>query len=230
MTSQALSWSLADRSHVADLQGRDSVVVGRSGPEADLLIDNPSVSRRHLVLRRVAAGFVLEHLSQTNPTRVNGAPVTSPVQLRDGDRITVGPVEVTFHDLSSKDRYSGPLCNVCHRENDSDKGDCWYCGTSLVNAPTTVRQARPVLCRLIAPDRSVADLYATTALVLSPSGTLSSVKVEHRSDGGSAWVAAVDGRAVFGHPAASSADAGAQPVETGAELRVDGAVFTALVR
>lgn len=65
------------------------VTVGR-GPEADLSVSHPLVSRRHVVLRPGAAGWILEDAGSTNGTfhdgkRVSLLQIDYPMRLRLGD-------------------------------------------------------------------------------------------------------------------------------------------------
>ncbi len=69
------------------------------GRELDntLRLPDPSISRHHCVLREVAGGFEIQDLQSSNGVLVNGNRVqASP--LRDGDRITLGQVQLTFQD------------------------------------------------------------------------------------------------------------------------------------
>lgn len=70
-------------------------LLGRD-PGADVRFydEYPTVSRRHAIIRCSGGQFILEPLSQTNSTLVNGHHVTAPVYLHNGDEIrlsTDGP-------------------------------------------------------------------------------------------------------------------------------------------
>lgn len=71
--------------------GRDDI--------ADIILDDPGISRRHSELRVTTDGprFVttIRDLGSTNGTYVNGERITSE-HLEDGDRITVGRTSITF--------------------------------------------------------------------------------------------------------------------------------------
>ena len=71
--------------------GRDDV--------ADIILDDPGISRRHSELRVTTDGprFVttIRDLGSTNGTFVNGERITSE-HLQGGDRITVGRMSITF--------------------------------------------------------------------------------------------------------------------------------------
>lgn len=74
-------------------------VLGRD-ESADVVIDDPGISRRHCEVRVTPDGprlvAHLRDLGSTNGTYVNGEP-TSAAPLADGDRITVGRTHATFH-------------------------------------------------------------------------------------------------------------------------------------
>jgi adenylate cyclase len=64
----------------------------------ELVIPDESVSRNHAILHCGESGMYLIHdMGSSNGTFVNGARVTTPVQLRDGDRIALGSCEFQFH-------------------------------------------------------------------------------------------------------------------------------------
>ncbi len=171
MTTAALVWTDGSGLRLAELPPDRAVDVGRSA-QSGIVVDDATVSRRHFRVSLVAGSFLLENLSQTNVTKLRDAPLTAPVRLTDGDPIQAGMVRLTFHDLASGDRFSGPLCSHCGRENASGERDCWYCGTSLVNAPTTIRQRKLVGCRVVSADGQRRDLYAGERVIVRPGGVL----------------------------------------------------------
>jgi len=65
-------------------------------PDNDLVLDAPSLSRRHAVLAADAAGYTLSDLHSRNGTYLNGAAVTHPVVVRDADEIRIGDVKLRF--------------------------------------------------------------------------------------------------------------------------------------
>jgi hypothetical protein len=70
-------------------------LIGRSR-EADIVIDDTNVSRRHAELTSGPSGWRIQDLGSTNGVRVNGRQVDGPHQLESGDRIELGTVTVTF--------------------------------------------------------------------------------------------------------------------------------------
>jgi|GEM_PF-1421691 hypothetical protein len=71
-----------------------SFQMGR-GPENDLVIDDPMVSRIHARIEFDGKGWILRDLGSSNGTRVNGSPVGS-VVLSAGDVIKVGESSLEF--------------------------------------------------------------------------------------------------------------------------------------
>ena len=64
------------------------LVLGREA--ADLVIEDPQVSRRHASVRPAGDGLEIEDLESLNGTWVNGARVTGTVRLALGDQVRVG--------------------------------------------------------------------------------------------------------------------------------------------
>jgi FHA domain len=64
------------------------VVIGRH--DADLVLEDPEVSRRHAVLRRSGESVVIEDLDSTNGTFVKGERIRKPITVGPGDQVRVG--------------------------------------------------------------------------------------------------------------------------------------------
>ena len=69
-------------------------VIGRSR-EADMVVDDPNVSRRHAELRPEQDGWIVRDLGSTNGIQVNGRHVAE-TALAPGDEITLGLTKLTF--------------------------------------------------------------------------------------------------------------------------------------
>jgi pSer/pThr/pTyr-binding forkhead associated (FHA) protein len=72
----------------------DRLVLGRSR-EADLVLDDPNVSRRHAELRREGEHWSIADLGSTNGVKVNGRRVER-TELEPGDEIVLGTLELRF--------------------------------------------------------------------------------------------------------------------------------------
>lgn len=83
------------------LEGGESWAIGRDPDECQLVIEDPLVSRKHLVARRSLEGIVVENLSQTNPALLNDEEIQDPTPLQNGDTLKVGNEVLRFYEDSS---------------------------------------------------------------------------------------------------------------------------------
>lgn len=72
-----------------------SIVIGRE-EGADVLIDNPSVSRRHAEIRLGDNGWVVEDLGSSNGTFIRGTKIQGAQSLGLGDEIGLGKFSIVF--------------------------------------------------------------------------------------------------------------------------------------
>ena len=72
------------------------LTVGRQAMPGQVVLDHPNVSRRHAAFEVVDGTIVLRDLGGTNGTYVNGARLRGARPLVPGDRIDIGPFELTF--------------------------------------------------------------------------------------------------------------------------------------
>jgi hypothetical protein len=79
----------------AEIVGSKGAVLGRSR-DADVVIDDPNVSRHHAEVRPSGGSWIVNDLGSTNGIKVNGRRVNGPQSLKDGDVIEIGTSRVTF--------------------------------------------------------------------------------------------------------------------------------------
>ena len=72
-----------------------SIVLGRSS-EADILVDDTGVSRKHLEIQTADGVIRAVDLGSTNGSYVNGHKVDGSVELTDGSTITMGRTKIIF--------------------------------------------------------------------------------------------------------------------------------------
>jgi ABC-type multidrug transport system ATPase subunit/pSer/pThr/pTyr-binding forkhead associated (FHA) protein len=70
-----------------------AVSFGR-GPDNDVVLDDPLVSRRHASARSSGDGWLVTDLGGRNPTLVNGVEISGDAVVGDGDLLTLGSTDV----------------------------------------------------------------------------------------------------------------------------------------
>jgi predicted component of type VI protein secretion system len=84
----------------------ETLVLGRQA--ADLVIDDPQVSRRHAALRPAGDALEVEDLGSRNGTWVNGTRIDGPTRLAPGDRVRVGDTTFEVEALPVAGAPAGP--------------------------------------------------------------------------------------------------------------------------
>lgn len=84
------------------LEDSDSWTIGRDPEECQLVIEDPLVSRRHMVARRTPEGIVVENLSTTNSVQINDEEIDDqPRLLQNGDTLKIGNEILRYYEDSS---------------------------------------------------------------------------------------------------------------------------------
>jgi len=109
--------------------GSHRCTVGSSA-DSDLVVDDPSVSRTHLLVEQLGGTWFVEDLGSRNGTYLNGQRITGRRVVRPGDEIRLGVARVVLRGMMSE---SGPA-------------------TSLVDEPPVLtRRERDVIVALCQP-------------------------------------------------------------------------------
>jgi hypothetical protein len=74
----------------------DLTTVGRH-PDADIFLDDVTVSRRHAEFLRNGKNFVVKDLGSLNGTYFDGGRIEGIAELRDGSEVQVGKFRLTFY-------------------------------------------------------------------------------------------------------------------------------------
>jgi len=74
---------------------KETILIGRED-DVDIVIDNPSVSRKHAQIRKEGPGWVVEDLGSSNGTFLHGEKITSAKPVKEGDEIGFGKFSVVF--------------------------------------------------------------------------------------------------------------------------------------
>src|SRR5580765_4773037 len=74
----------------------DSAVIGR-GQFSEVRLNDPTVSRRHALIRSVGTDYELSDQEIANGTRYRGVRIAEPVLIHDGDELEFGEIKPVFH-------------------------------------------------------------------------------------------------------------------------------------
>lgn len=91
---------------VLTLEDGDQWVIGRDPDACQLLVEDPSASRKHLICRTTPKGILVENLSETNPVQVNEVEVKEPRLLHNGDAVKIGDGTFRFYAESTAHLYN----------------------------------------------------------------------------------------------------------------------------
>ena len=78
------------------------VVLGR-GRRADIVVDDPSASRRHAQIELHGREWQLNDLDSANGTHLNGRPISRPTTIRPGDLIGIGGLTFRYEPDGKKE-------------------------------------------------------------------------------------------------------------------------------
>jgi len=88
---------LSDPNHQEHRLTADLTEIGRA-VENHIVVTSKRVSREHARIRKDGRKLFLEDCGSANGTFINAERVLAPIQLRDGDRISIGGVILIYHD------------------------------------------------------------------------------------------------------------------------------------
>jgi type III secretion system YscD/HrpQ family protein len=77
-------------------------MIGRDPDACQLVIEDPLVSRKHLIARQTPEGIVVENLSETNPALLNDEEIShQPRLLQNGDTLKIGNEVLRYYEDTS---------------------------------------------------------------------------------------------------------------------------------
>lgn len=81
---------------IVRLEEGDEWIIGRDPDVSCQVIEDPMVSRKHVIIRLTDEGHVIENLSATNPASVNGKAIDEPVLLQEDDTVQIGNILLRY--------------------------------------------------------------------------------------------------------------------------------------
>ncbi|MGN0643301.1 MAG: ATP-binding cassette domain-containing protein [Huintestinicola sp.] len=108
------------------LEGKDRFIIGRSS-ECDIVVNHPSVSRRHCIITKESDGYFIADNNSMNGVILNGMPLEKKQRLEQMDKITVADTSMVFSGqvlylLSNSGGVSIAACKVVKKVK-SGKGE-----------------------------------------------------------------------------------------------------------
>ncbi|HEX5747889.1 MAG TPA: FHA domain-containing protein [Archangium sp.] len=94
--------------------------IGRT-TENDVVLQDAGVSRKHVRVSDRLGRFYVQDLGSANGTLINDAPISGERELRNGDRISLGPVEFVFKEVVSADDATRPFTPVEEEEDEATR-------------------------------------------------------------------------------------------------------------
>ncbi|MBF9133470.1 FHA domain-containing protein [Plantactinospora sp. S1510] len=128
----------------------------------DVLLDDPKVSRRHATVEHVDGRVLLADAGSTNGTWLNNRRLSGRTELRDGDRLRLGHVELRFFDPGAA--VTDQLTTLSHR---------------ALLPPAPAPPPRPVAVPAIGADVPVPLAVAVGALT-APTQLMGTPRRSHR--------------------------------------------------
>jgi len=165
---------------ILDLR-EDVILIGRTEGN-DLVLNHPSVSRRHAKFERRELKWWIVDLKSTNGVKVNSAPVTEK-EVNQGDKILVGSVslevrsipQVDFQDDSPFDNPSGTVIRRISDFNSEFGLDLAEMAQSPTNRPGMSGASVPVMPAATVTREKIFAVLVQVAKVLLQSEELSAV-------------------------------------------------------
>lgn len=90
---------------VVRMEEGEEWIIGRDPDVCFQVIEDPMVSRKHVIFHLTGEGYQIENLSAVNPATVNGKAVDTPTLLQEGDTIQIGSI---FFRYTEKDPSETP--------------------------------------------------------------------------------------------------------------------------
>lgn len=111
------------------LEDGTSWTIGRDPEFCELLVEDASVSRRHVLCTKSDDGIIVENLSETNKTYINDQEIVNPQLLQDSDFLKIGSGSFRFYagrenesenDNNIKQEINGNQTMQLQQDNDNE--------------------------------------------------------------------------------------------------------------
>jgi hypothetical protein len=138
------------------------LILGREHGSADVVIDDPGVSRRHARVITDTGGVIVEDLGSSNGTYVNGERISGPVEIATGDEVQVGATVLGVEGGTAATSLMPPGAPPTEQHQAPDARPRRW------SAPQRPASGRPAPRRLAPPPSDHGNLPALAAIFLGP--------------------------------------------------------------
>ncbi|HSX26972.1 MAG TPA: type III secretion system inner membrane ring subunit SctD [Chlamydiales bacterium] len=136
------------RGLVLNLEEGEDWIIGRDPDEADFVIEDSTVSRKHARLTRAPEGIYLKNLSRVNPTLVNDEEHEDRVLLKEGDRVQIGNTGFLFSEEKVPDMGATPPSKKEKKKKQKAAYDDIF-GDTEPEKPAVEEEAAPVVEEIV---------------------------------------------------------------------------------
>jgi type III secretion system YscD/HrpQ family protein len=158
---------------IINLEEGNEWILGRDPDESTIVLEDPRVSRKHVICKLTPDGFFLENLSSVNPSTQNGKVITEPVLLQEGDILQIGSTYFRFTEKNPVDQKEEEIKEEIEEpllESAIDEDD-------LTSLSFDMPKASRWLLKVISGPNAGAEfpLYPSATYILGRDGNLSDV-------------------------------------------------------
>jgi type III secretion system YscD/HrpQ family protein len=156
---------------VLSLDEGNEWVLGRDPESSQLLIEDPSVSRKHAIFQKNPQGITVENLSSTNPILVNNNEIHTPFLLSQGDTLSIGSNLFRFYSEIEPQvtHLSGEAISADNEKHDSIFEEEGETGTpSLAEIDLNLMESSRFLLKVVSGPNTGAEfgMQADTSYVI----------------------------------------------------------------
>lgn len=90
MTAKLIAEEGLLKGTVLSIESDKPLIIGRDPDESQLVVEDPSASRKHVLCQSTPEGLRIENLSNSNPIQINDEDVKKPLFLHHGDSLRIG--------------------------------------------------------------------------------------------------------------------------------------------
>jgi phosphoserine phosphatase RsbU/P len=121
----------------------ERIVFGRNA-DCTVVLNTPSVSREHAIIRKISGKYYIEDQNSRNGTEINGAnnKIKTRTLLKDGDQITICGNTMAFYEVAPKPKLPDHLA-IEKRDEEEEKDNSTVEATIQPSSSKQILEAQP---------------------------------------------------------------------------------------